>query len=177
MSILYMMPSGPVQIPSGPGGGVNLELLNRISGIEQTVEGIQKTLSDLKNSRADKEKYGLVKISDATSVTKIEGLALPSREKNAALPGTLANLINSAKTSSVGAYGVEARIIVGDYSYPKALYPQMPVVPVVANYTFLIGMRKSDRLCFGIALPIDATSKMFVYKSAENIWIPFSAGT
>lgn len=116
-------------------------------------------------------------MSDATTVTQTKGLALPATEKNASIPGTLANLINSAKTSSVGAHGVEARIVVGDYSYPKALYPQMPAVPAVANFTFLIGMRKSDRLCFGIALPIDATSKMFVYKSAENIWIPFSAGT
>lgn len=174
MGLYLMTQSGEIPIPSG---GANIELLNRICQMEEKIEEIASELSEFKKSRADKTNYGLVRLSDASSVTNSDGLALPSSEKNAAISGTLANLINAAKISSVGANGVEARIIVGDYLYPKALYPQMPVVPVVANYTFLIGMRKSDRLCFGIALPIDATSKMFVYKSAENIWIPFSAGT
>lgn len=145
--------------------------------MEEKIEEIASELSEVKKSRADKTNYGLVRLSDASSVTNSNGLALPSSEKNAAISGTLANLINAAKISSVGANGVEAMVVVGDYSLPKTLYPQMPSVPEVANYTFLIGMRKQDKLHFGIALPIDGQNKIYTYKYSQKTWIPFSAGT
>lgn len=75
-------------------GGVNQELINRISYLESRLSDLTDKLSGLESTHADKENYGLVRLSDASSVTQMSGLALPATEKNSALPGTLANLIS-----------------------------------------------------------------------------------
>lgn len=92
MSLSFLTPHGEVKIPSG---GVNQELINRISDIESRLLDLTDKLAGLESTHADKENYGLVRLSDASSVTQMSGLALPATEKNSALPGTLANMIGS----------------------------------------------------------------------------------
>lgn len=65
-----------------PRGGVNLELINRISLME-------KEIDDLKKAVATNENYGLAKISFSESVTEDFGLVLSAKEKNESVPGTL----------------------------------------------------------------------------------------
>lgn len=56
----------------------------------------------LEQSKATTENFGMVKLSDASSVTEKEGLALPSTEKNAAIPSTLAGMISQLKSTLNG---------------------------------------------------------------------------
>ena len=58
-------------------GGADRDTIQRIENIER--------------SRGSFENYGLVMLSESSSVTEAAGKALPAREKNAALPGTMAN--------------------------------------------------------------------------------------
>ena len=62
------------------GGGVNQELINRISDIESRLLDLTDKLAGLESTHADKENYGLVRLSDASSVTQMSGLALPATE-------------------------------------------------------------------------------------------------
>lgn len=49
------------------------------------------------SEKATDQAYGVVKLSDASSVTKSEGLALPTSEKNPGINDTLANQILKQK--------------------------------------------------------------------------------
>lgn len=55
-----------------------------------------KRVDAIESSRSDFDNYGLTKLCDLPSITDSTGLALPSSEKNAALEGTLANMIGKA---------------------------------------------------------------------------------
>ena len=74
------------------GGGTSLEALSRIAVLE-------KELSDLKQTIATPDTYGLSKITDATDVTENNGLVLGAVQNNASVPGTLANKIQSISES------------------------------------------------------------------------------
>ncbi len=76
-------------------GGVNQELINRISDLESRLSDLTDKIAGLESTYADKENYGLVRLSDASSVTQMSGLALPATEKNPLIVGTLANLISA----------------------------------------------------------------------------------
>ena len=79
--------TGPIRT----GGGVNTDLLRRIQSLE--VE-----LQSLKEQVATEEQFGLSKISRSESVTEASsGLVLGAREKNSAVPGTLAAKIKQTK--------------------------------------------------------------------------------
>lgn len=52
----------------------------------------------MKLKRAGKADYGLAKISDAADITTDDGLVLGSKEKNPALPNTLARDISSVRS-------------------------------------------------------------------------------
>lgn len=72
-------------------GGVNKELLDRISLLENEV-------SKLKQQKASKTEYGIVQISDSTDVTTDVGFVLGAKEKNAAVNGTVANKISQVES-------------------------------------------------------------------------------
>ena len=74
------------------GGGTSLEVLSRIAVLE-------KEISDLKQTIATPDTYGLSKITDATDVTENNGLVLGAVQNNASVPGTLANKIQSISES------------------------------------------------------------------------------
>lgn len=84
MSVSTMMPNGPLEVPTW---GASLELLTRISLLEQRLAGVEK------HSTADT--YGIVRLSDAEYVTNSDGLALPASEKNAAVEETLGNKLST----------------------------------------------------------------------------------
>lgn len=71
-------------------GGVNKELLDRISLLENEV-------SKLKQQKASKTEYGMAQISDSTDVTTDVGFVLGAKEKNAAVNGTIANKISQVE--------------------------------------------------------------------------------
>lgn len=52
----------------------------------------------LRDTKATKDTYGRVKLSDSEAVTDSTGLALPATEKNASIEGTLANQIGTVKS-------------------------------------------------------------------------------
>lgn len=58
---------------------------------------ITQEFEDVKGMRGSETGYGMVRLSAAPDVTDSTGLALPTREKNAALEGTLAHEISSLK--------------------------------------------------------------------------------
>lgn len=76
--------------PYPRGGGVNPELINRISLME-------KEIDDLKKAVATHENYGLAKISFSESVTEDFGLVLSAKEKNPAVTGSLADEISKVQ--------------------------------------------------------------------------------
>ena len=87
MGLSIMTSQGEINVPTHSGGGVNLELLNRI-------ENLEKAVDVLKSSRSSTEDFGLSKISDSTTVTTSDsGLVLGAKENNASISGTLANKI------------------------------------------------------------------------------------
>lgn len=53
--------------------------------------------------KATSTQFGRVKLSDSSAVTDSEGLALPATEKNASIPGTMANQINEINTNLTNA--------------------------------------------------------------------------
>ena len=70
-----------------------MELLSRMSELENMVSNFGDRLASVEQSRAGTDVYGMVKLSDSSTVTESAGMAIPTREMNAALPGTLANKI------------------------------------------------------------------------------------
>ena len=87
MSISYMTNNGPVQVPTLSGGGVNLNILNRISVLESEVAA-------LKRGKATDQEYGLAKISGSQDITETDsGLVLGAVQNNPSVEGTLANRI------------------------------------------------------------------------------------
>ena len=60
-----------------------------------TTETLTRIIDETRALRATKEEYGMVKMSDASDVTDATGLALPATEKNASIPGTLANQLKT----------------------------------------------------------------------------------
>ena len=95
MSLSIMTSQGEINVPTHSGGGVNLELLNRIEELENKV----KQLTDRISTKADRSNYGMTKISDSSDVTEVTGFSLPSREKNPTLEGTMANKMERIKES------------------------------------------------------------------------------
>lgn len=74
------------------GGGTSIELLSRISALEQEVSGI-------KQSKASPDSFGLSKASNAADVTDAgSGLVLSAVQNNAGVPGTLRNEIEKQNT-------------------------------------------------------------------------------
>ncbi len=89
MGLYLMTPSGEIPIPSG--GGVNTDILKRITDMESE-------LQLLKQSIATETDYGLAKITESSTVTeKDAGLVLSAIEKNPAVDGTLANQIKKSE--------------------------------------------------------------------------------
>lgn len=64
-----------------------------------TAETLTHMINETKALRATSETYGMVKLSDASTVVDATGLALPATEKNPDVDGTLANQIRAANTA------------------------------------------------------------------------------
>lgn len=99
MSFSIMTPQGEINVPVSSGGGANLDLLNRITQLEQTVSELSGKLDAALKLRADNETYGLVQLSDSESVTDGTGLALSAIQNNPTIDGTLANRIAGIRSS------------------------------------------------------------------------------
>ncbi len=83
--------------PFLPAGGVNLELLTRLSVLEQEVAAIKET-------RATEASYGLARLSNATDITETNnGLAIPASQNNAGITGSLRNVAASAQSTASSA--------------------------------------------------------------------------
>lgn len=78
------MPTDQRKAPPVFSGGVPREVIQRIENIEQ--------------SRGDLENYGLVKLTDSSSVTAKSGLVLPAAEKNPAVEGSVASQIAALRS-------------------------------------------------------------------------------
>lgn len=65
------------------GGGTNPEIESKIEEILLRID-----------THASETEYGMVKLSSASNITTINGFALPAKEKNASIDGTIANTIN-----------------------------------------------------------------------------------
>ena len=63
-----------------------------------TAETLTRMINETKALRASSETYGMVKISDASDVTELIGVALPAKEKNPNVEGTLAKQIQDANS-------------------------------------------------------------------------------
>lgn len=78
-------------------GGVNLELLTRLSALEQEVSAI-------KEAKATEVSYGLARLSNATDITETNNaLVLPALQNNAGIPGSLRNVAASAQSTASSA--------------------------------------------------------------------------
>ena len=72
----------------------NLELLNRMADLENSVSQLDKRAAQTEQSRATPDTYGLAKVTDATNVTqKDSGLVLGAWQNNAGMTGSLANRV------------------------------------------------------------------------------------
>lgn len=66
--------------------------------IDAKLKEIDEELERIRALRASFEQYGLVKLTNSAAVTDSTGMALSATEKNATIPGTLANQISSLNT-------------------------------------------------------------------------------
>lgn len=74
------------------GGGMSPSEKDRLAALEQKV-------AQLEAGMATTENYGLAKISESEAVTETDsGLVLGAREKNAAIEGTIANLMQQSQS-------------------------------------------------------------------------------
>ncbi len=71
---------------------MNLEVLARISAIEQELSALKQTIG------SDSE-YGLAKVTNSSSVNTENGIAMSAMQNNAAINGTLANAIAGLQNS------------------------------------------------------------------------------
>lgn len=91
------------------GGGMNQSEKDRIAALEQRV-------AQLEHGMATSENYGLSKISELESVTETDsGLVLGAKEKNAVIPGTLANILTRkiSETSESISYKADSAKLIG----------------------------------------------------------------
>lgn len=79
------------------GGGTSKELEERVAILESHTEELEGELNAVKNNHATTDSYGLARISRSTGVTEDNGLVLGASEKNAAIQGSLAAMIEEAK--------------------------------------------------------------------------------
>lgn len=79
-------------------GGINLQEIKRL---EALISENKRLIEELKQLKADFYDYGLSKFSDSSSITESIGLALSAKEKNAAIPGTMANEIEKIKSKKI----------------------------------------------------------------------------
>ena len=66
-----------------------------VEDVDAKIAVIQSEIDEEKALRASLEEYGFVKLSDSSEVSDSTGLALPVTEKNASIPGTLANQLEA----------------------------------------------------------------------------------
>lgn len=64
-----------------------------------TAETLTRMINETKALRATQDVFGMVKLSDASNVTDMTGIALPATEKNPDVEGTLANQIKEANNA------------------------------------------------------------------------------
>lgn len=87
-----MQEDGISQVPTSGGG--NLELLNRMAELENSVSQLYERVSRTEQSRATPDTYGLAKATDATNVTqKDSGLVVGAWQLNEGMTDSLANRI------------------------------------------------------------------------------------
>lgn len=95
-----MKEDGISQVPTSGGG--NLELLNRMAELENSVSQLYERVSRTEQSRATPDTYGLAKVTESTTVTESDsGLVLGAKEKNPAFAGGLANQIVTVNQNSM----------------------------------------------------------------------------
>lgn len=75
---------------------------DQILQLQNAIKILEERILIIEQSRATTESFGMAKLSDSSSVTEKEGLALPSTEKNATFPGTLAGMISQLKSTLNG---------------------------------------------------------------------------
>lgn len=93
MSISIMAKNGPLLVPN-QSGGVNLDVLTRLSSLEREVEAI-------KNLKATENGYGLAMISNAKDVTEVNsGLVMSAVQNNPSVSGTIASKIEELKAGN-----------------------------------------------------------------------------
>lgn len=71
--------------------------LNQLAYV--TAETLTRMINETKALRATQNAFGMVKLSDASNVTDMTGIALPATEKNPDVAGTLANQIKEANNA------------------------------------------------------------------------------
>lgn len=92
MSISFMTASGPIKVPVDV-GGVNLDLLNKLSNIENQIDDLKK--------HATTQEFGLSKISSATDVTEQDsGLVLSAVQNNPTVDGSIRNELEKIKQNT-----------------------------------------------------------------------------
>lgn len=84
--------------------GVKQVARNANPEVEEKLKELEALMEQAKGLRADLENYGLVRLSDSSAVTDSVGLALPASEKNPAIVGSLAYLLQQNQLPTVERY-------------------------------------------------------------------------
>lgn len=90
---------GLLNIPTPQSG--NLELLRKIADLENSISELYERVEINEQLRATSESYGMVILSDSKTVTDKNGLAIPTRENNPSIVGTLANKIETRTSEEI----------------------------------------------------------------------------
>lgn len=162
---------------------------NRI--IAAVINELRGALEEIKQFRATIESFGFSKISESTSVTELDsGLVLSAKEKNASLPGTIANRIETVADSSVqemknmyalsGGEAIPRGADLDAYVQPGNYYCRYDVIassllncPIDKAFTMKV------ELCIGTAYPCQtlrlfATGSLYYRINTESGWSKYA---
>lgn len=120
------------------GGGTNQSLLDRIAALEETTSTLAASLQALTENKASKTSYGLAKLSDATDVTEDLGLVLSAKEKNPAVSGSLANLVENLKNNSL-AIDITEQCGFTHQKTQNSTVIKVPLAKIVFGCVYLVG--------------------------------------
>lgn len=96
------------------------------------LEDAEERISRIEVSRASETEYGMARISSSSNVTEENGIALPAREKNAALEGTIAYEINRLE-SALPVKRVIFRGVSKGITYEISVYGKIAVYSIYAD--------------------------------------------
>ena len=124
MSVSIMGTNAEIPIPNGWAGQIDTQLSldsNRPltnAAITAAFQTIDHDINQLLEMRAKLGgDVGLVTLSDATDITESSGIALPASEKNAAVPGSLANTIEKNNNIQwIGIHNTNTEFVENNYS-------------------------------------------------------------